>query len=224
MIQIIKDEKDFIIINKPAGISFHKEDGVGLMGKLEEQIGEKLFAVHRLDKGTTGLILFAKNKTAASELSHLWQSRQVVKLYLAISNNKPKKKQGTITGDMEKSRRGSYKLIRTFEHPATTQFVSISLRPGHRLFLCRPYTGKTHQIRVALKSVSAPVMGDLRYTGETADRMYLHSYALKFNFREKDYAFVLKPTEGKEFLSPEFAKALDHFDDPFNIVWPKVKK
>jgi len=71
---------------------------------------------------------------------------------------------GTVVGDMEKGRGGSYMLTRGKENPAVTRFVTWGLPSlGLRAFVCRPETGKTHQIRVAMRSMQAPVLGDARY-------------------------------------------------------------
>lgn len=227
MFQILAQEDDFIVVSKDAGINFHTEDGVtGLLVEVEKAIGKKLFGVHRLDKMTSGLILFATSQTAAAELSEMFRERQVEKYYLAISDQKPRKKQGLIKGDMAKSRRGTYKLMKTNDNPAATQFFSYSLRPGLRLYVIKPTTGKTHQIRVALKSVGAPSIGDSSYGGTKSDRGYLHAYQLDFIYQEKIYHYQVAPREGVEYLSTECVERLselEHAGGPQALNWPKVK-
>jgi tRNA pseudouridine32 synthase/23S rRNA pseudouridine746 synthase len=187
-IDIICENEDFVLVDKPEGVSFHSENGEGLVVKLTRQLGlEQLYSVHRLDKMTSGLILFAKTSQVANELSVLFEQRQIQKFYLAISTRKPKKKQGWIKGDMGQARRGSYKFLTTNENPAITQFISSAGRVHERFFLIKPHTGKTHQIRVALKSLGAPIAGDMRYSAveeaKEEERGYLHAYALKFNLK-----------------------------------------
>jgi tRNA pseudouridine32 synthase/23S rRNA pseudouridine746 synthase len=227
MIKISFEHSDFILIDKPAGLSFHSEhhsdSDRGVMAQLEEQLGLKLFSLHRLDKGTSGLLTFAKNKRACQKLSQMWQQKLVKKLYLAISDQRPKKKQGCIQGDMLKSRRGSYKLTRGFDNPAITQFVSTSIMPGKRLYLCHPITGKTHQIRVALKSIGASILGDTRYGGSPADRLYLHCYGLEFEYNSEKIQVRCLPTHGSDFLRVEFKNSMDYFGNPFQIIWPAVR-
>jgi len=163
-IEIIFENEDFVLVNKPFGLSFHSEAGEGLVVKLTRQLGlEQLYSVHRLDKMTSGLILFAKSSSIANTLTKLFEQREVQKFYLAISTRKPKKKQGWIKGDMGQARRGSYKFIESNDNPAITQFVSSAGRTHERFFLVKPHTGKTHQIRVALKSIGSPIAGDIRY-------------------------------------------------------------
>lgn len=222
MYEVIFDHQDFIVVNKKSGVSFHSEIGPGFQKQLEEQLSIKLFSLHRLDKGTSGIVVFAKSSDAASELGKLWQQKEVSKFYLALSDAAPKKKQGTIKGDMEKARQGSYKLTRNVQNPAVTQFITVSVRPGLRLYLCHPITGKTHQIRVALKSNGTPILGDNRYGGTNSDRMYLHSYSLSFSYLGNDYDFKCNPNTGDEFLKSDFMEALKHFEEPNKIIWPKV--
>ena len=192
------EHPDFVVINKPAGISVHKdEQAVGLSEKLAKQLDvEKLWLVHRLDKVTSGLLIFARNQAAAVTFYHLFHEHKVEKTYLALSDKKPKKKQGKIIGDMEKSRGGSWKLCPTKNHPAITQFHSLSLAPNLRLFILQPKTGKTHQLRVAMKSLSSPILGDTRYAGSTADRVYLHAYQLAFVYQGEDFLIRAWPTSG----------------------------
>ena len=144
-----------------------------------------LAPVHRLDKVTSGCLLLAKNQTAASFLSKQFKERTTEKIYIAITKGKPKKKQGTIRGDMVPARNGCWKLAKTQNNPAITQFKSIGYNNGLRIVNLKILTGKTHQIRVAMKSIGSPVWGDERYGNVTdnagADRCYLHSYKLSFD-------------------------------------------
>jgi tRNA pseudouridine32 synthase/23S rRNA pseudouridine746 synthase len=112
-LKIVFTHNDFYILEKPAGLSFHSEDGPGFVVVAEQQLSEKLFAVHRLDKVTSGLIILARNKVAAASFTTLFTEHAIKKFYLAISDAKPKKKQGWVKGDMAKSRRGMFKLLTT---------------------------------------------------------------------------------------------------------------
>lgn len=228
MYTIIKDHEDFLLINKSPGISFHKEDGTeGLTGTLKKETGIKeLYTVHRLDKATSGLLLFAKNRKTAADISEQFRNGLVEKYYIALSDRKPRKKQGKIKGDMTKARRGAWKLLRTMNHPAVTQFFSCSAGKGLRLFILRPRTGKTHQLRVALKSIGSPVLGDTLYYGKgpEIDRTYLHSYAIIFRVRGKEYRFVQKPDTGTLFTDKEVMTALIKFERPWELEWPRFQK
>ncbi len=221
-IDVIFENEDFLLVNKPAGLSFHSEDGAGLVVMLCEQLKIKqLYSVHRLDKMTSGLLILAKRSEVANVLTGLFQERKVEKFYLALSMRKPKKKQGWIKGDMGASRRGSYKLLSTNENPAVTQFISIALRTHERFFLVKPHTGKTHQIRVALKSLGSPVAGDIRYAAsedaKREERGYLHAYALRFELNGEAFCFVCPPEMGERFLSCECEEQLLCWCEPWKL-------
>ncbi len=201
-IAILDETQHFVVVDKPPGIAVHVEDErAGLLVVLAKQLEcDKLYPVHRLDKETSGLLLVAKTQTAASELSQQFQLQQVKKTYLAIAAGKPKKKMGWVKGDMVKARDGSWKLTRTMEKPALTWFDSAGLGGDRlRLYLVKPETGKTHQIRVALKSQGVPILGDSRYGGIEADRMYLHALDLAFDFQQQHYRYRRLPQQGEHF-------------------------
>lgn len=171
---------------------------------------------------TSGLILFAKNQHTAAQFGQLFEGHKVEKFYLAISKDKPKKKQGSIKGDMIKSRRSAWKLLRSSKNPANTQFFSYGLGDGSRLFLLRPLTGKTHQLRVALNSIGAPIAGDHIYNvSDNADRGYLHAYALKFELNDHTYQYIQAPTSGLLFNSVNVQNKLSELTAPWQLNWPK---
>jgi len=225
-IKIIYENEDFVLVNKPFGLSFHSEDGEGLVVKLTRQLAlEQLYSAHRLDKMTSGLILFAKTSKIANALTKLFEKREVQKFYLAISTRKPKKKQGWIKGDMGQARRGSYKFLTTNDNPAITQFISSAGRTHERYFMIKPHTGKTHQIRVALKSIGSPIAGDIRYAAaeeaKKEERGYLHAYALVFTLEGETYSFVCEPKEGERYNSDEFKKQLVLWQEPWTLFKEK---
>ncbi|BBP43327.1 TIGR01621 family pseudouridine synthase [Thiosulfativibrio zosterae] len=219
-LQIFFENADFVVVNKPENLNFHSENQPGLVVFVQKMFpNDTIFPVHRLDKMTSGLILFAKHKTAAQQLGELFAERKLQKFYLALAHGKPKKKQGWVKGDMLPARRGSWKLSNTLENPAITQFVSQLTVPGERLYLLKLHTGKTHQIRVAMKSLGVPILGDLRYQetakASLADRGYLHAYAVKFDFKGQTYQFVLPPSQGAEFQKPEVQMLIQQWAQPW---------
>lgn len=223
MLEVIADYDDFLIAYKPAGMDFHSDQGeAGFFVLIEQQLNCRLFPVHRLDKVTSGLLLVAKSAAAAADLGETFAKRKVKKLYLAIGTKKPKKKQGAIVGDMERSRRGSWKLLQKKINPAMTQFYSQSLGHGMRLYLLKPLTGKTHQLRVAMKSLGTPILGDALYAGDQSDRTYLHAYSIEFEYGDNVYSAKILPKEGIHFLTPEFQKILTEFGPVDELVWPDI--
>jgi tRNA pseudouridine32 synthase/23S rRNA pseudouridine746 synthase len=106
---------------------------------------------------------------------------------------------------MEKSRRGGWKLLHSRVNPAVTWFDSVSLAPGLRLYLLRPYTGRTHQLRVALKSLGAPILGDALYgpAQHDSDRGYLHAALLSFALDGQRWTYTCLPSHGQWFTAPD---------------------
>lgn len=196
---ICYQHQDFVIIHKPDGISVHKDDQDGnLTVEIARQLGvEKVWLVHRLDKATSGLLILALSKEAAVTFYHLFAQHQIQKTYWALSADKPKKKQGKIIGDMQKSRRGAWKLLHSRENPAVTTFQSQSIEPNLRWFILQPQTGKTHQLRVAMKSLGSPILGDELYQGKKADRVYLHCHRLDFCYQGAQISVQTLPTSGE---------------------------
>ncbi|WNO11053.1 TIGR01621 family pseudouridine synthase [Teredinibacter sp. KSP-S5-2] len=208
MFKVCFENDCFVVVHKYPGVSVQGDQSQeGLVSLVKKALSLPcLFPVHRLDKVTSGLVVLAKTQTANSELSQAFQQRTVDKMYIALSHKKPAKKMGLLAGDMEKSRDGGWKLLRTENNPAVTQFVSfgvgVKTENGEPLrgFLLKPYTGKTHQIRVALKSVGSPILGDTLYSGKKADRVYLHAYRLAFTFSGEKFHFSCLPEVGVEFF------------------------
>lgn len=210
-ITIVHNHADWVIVNKPTDISMQHEQGdISTLNLLEVALAEvkkvaadttRLWPVHRLDKATSGLVIFAKSAAAAAIFGELFSQHKVEKHYLAIALGKPKKKQGWVKGDMEKGRNGSWLLTRNQNNPASTYFTSIALESeqklAQRLYLVQPKSGKTHQIRVALKSLGCPILGDKRYKGAEADRCYLHAFSLSFVWQDKIMSFQCEPAQGK---------------------------
>lgn len=221
-LEIVLETEQFVVINKCSGIPVHREEmEKGVLEHLESRVdSEKLYLCHRLDRDTSGLLLVAKDKESASELSQLFERREIQKYYLAISDKRPKKSQGLIAGDMVKARQGSWKLTKNKTNAAKTQFFSRSHSPGYRSFLLKPLTGRTHQIRVALAALGSTILGDGRYKGTPADRLYLHAYQLQFEFRGQSYLVKSLP-DSDSLFSTFFQKGDDEWAKPELIVWPQ---
>ena len=224
---VIHVHNDFMVINKAPDVDFHQtEEQESLINLVRQTTGiTTLHPVHRLDRMTSGLLLFARSTEIAAALSQAFRERQTEKFYLAISDRQPAKKQGWVIGDMERSRRASWKLINTRKNPAVTYFLSRSISPGLRAFLLRPYTGRTHQLRVAMKSVGASILGDSIYHAATLnfpDRGYLHAYAIRFPLKGQTHSFCCAPDHGSHFLDPAFRHLLQEWHEPWMQTWPKT--
>ncbi|WP_395342190.1 TIGR01621 family pseudouridine synthase [Ningiella sp. W23] len=226
-IPVVYQHQDFVVVNKPSGVGMHAisqsdsdHENFAILDVLQTQLGHRFHLCHRLDTPTSGCLLLAKNPKSAALIGKLFETRKIQKYYIALSDGKAKKKQGSIIGDMQKARNGAYKLTKTRNHPAITQFVSSSVGKGLRAYLCKPLSGKTHQIRVALKSISAPILGDKRYKGTDAQRLHLHSYALKFDYNGELIEIVCSPPD--DMLSNSALQALPNtWRQPWQLDWPR---
>mgnify|MGYP005812323875 CR=1 FL=1 len=163
---IVFENDDFLAINKPSGLlSVPDREGkeVSLKKLLQERYGS-IFVVHRLDRDTSGLILFAKNETAHRHLSMQFENRQTEKIYNGLVMGAPMEPSGSIDapiaehpvkpGLMVINRKGKesltdYELLENFGKYAWMQF--------------RIHTGRTHQIRIHLKNIGHPIACDILY-------------------------------------------------------------
>jgi RluA family pseudouridine synthase len=165
---ILKETADWIAVDKPVGMATQPARD-RKNRSLEELLRAKyreVFVVHRIDTGTSGVVVFARNKAAAARLSEMFASRSVKKTYLAMI-------EGTIPHDL------------TIESPIGDQDAHTIVRPlksagDTTLIEAEILTGRMHQIRIHLKSIERPVVGDRRYGSSLpAPRMMLHAWKLE---------------------------------------------
>lgn len=221
-VPVLFDNSHLVVVNKPAGVPMHDSER-GIVSLLKSQLKtSELFLCHRLDTDTSGCLCLAKTSLAAAAIGEAFTKRTVSKYYLALTDAKPQKKQGTIVGDMKNRRRGQHILTKTKENPAVTQFFSYGLTPGIRATLVKPLTGKTHQIRVALKSLGAPILGDTHYNGTSSDRMYLHAWQLSIPLEDDTICVTAKPDSGMHFTTSEFEQWTSKISEPDKLSWPTI--
>lgn len=204
-------EDDFcIVINKPSGIITHAKGFAASEGSVASFIAPKIkFAnlsnrsgiVHRLDRGTSGVIITAKTEAASKYLQSQFAKRQTRKTYLAIISGRLEHDQAAINMPIERNPKHP-STFRTGINgkPALTEYEVIKTNSHYSLVKLTPKTGRTHQLRVHLNALNHPIVGDNFYNGEAADRLMLHAYALE----------VILPDIGrKQFRAPlpdEFKK------------------
>ena len=214
-IPIVAEGPDWLVVHKPAGVPCHRREDVPGILELVDSV-EDLKLAHRLDDGTSGCLVLAKGRRAAAAIGDAFAAKRVAKVYVGLTASRPSKKKGVIVGDMVRSRRSQWRLTRDCANPACTWLSrSIGLGPGEgdlaaRLLVARPITGKTHQIRVAAKSIGAPLLGDSLYGGGKADRLYLHAAAIRIPDVGLDAR--APPDSGASFLSRRFADAWSAVD------------
>ncbi|MDC8831645.1 TIGR01621 family pseudouridine synthase [Alteromonas gilva] len=213
---------DFIVVHKPPGITMHNSD-TGIVQQCESLLNlSGLHLVHRLDDVTSGCLILARHAQSAAVFERLFRQHQVQKYYLALVDKKPKKKQGTVKGDMKNRRNGQHILLKSQQNPAITQFFSYGFADAPRIMLVKPLSGKTHQIRVAMKSLGSPITGDTLYGAQPADRTYLHAWGLEFSYNDEDISIFCRPQYGQHFLTPVFTDWLNKAPAPGDLNWPKT--
>ncbi|MEX1012961.1 MAG: RluA family pseudouridine synthase [Waddliaceae bacterium] len=144
--------------------------------------------VHRLDHQTTGVVILAKNHEIYQEMVRIFRERRVKKKYLALIDGVPKGKKGTIEENVRvTSRKGNQVMcgISRFGKPSVTHWVLEKKCATHTLISCLIETGRTHQIRVHMKSIGNPILGDYQYSRTfnfkaNVPRVMLHAHMISF--------------------------------------------
>lgn len=195
---VIRQDADILALNKPAGLS--SQGGRGQANTLDELLWA--FArpgkarprlIHRLDRDTSGVILAAMTKPAASFLGKAMMTRRFAKTYRAIvAPGAPEPRGGVIDAPLRRVEQGreAYMAVCEPDHPdaeaARTRYRTLAEAPGAALLELDPQTGRMHQLRVHLASIGRPIAGDARYggalvvAGQAVPRLMLHAAALKF--------------------------------------------
>ncbi len=198
-LDIIYEDEDLLVINKPAGMVVHPAPGrVHRTGTLVNAIlahtpdlligGEQRPGiVHRLDKDTSGVILVAKNDKTLRALQAQFKSREVEKDYLALVEGELPFTRGRVEAPIGRDPRHRQRMAVVPEgkgRPAVTEFTVRERFPGYTLIEVQPRTGRTHQIRVHLAYIGHPVVGDPTYGRRRkrlhCPRQFLHAHRLRF--------------------------------------------
>lgn len=198
-VQIIFEDDDVLVINKPSGVTVHPAPSVNeptlvdwlkFKGiRLSTISGEERHGiVHRLDKGTSGAMVIAKNNEAHEFLSKQLQDKSMGRYYLAIIAPPLKDDITTIESNIGRSSSNRLKMAAGLEHGkvAKTMFKQLILSNDEKMQLiaCKLFTGRTHQIRVHLESLHRHIIGEHLYAQspkmEKSERILLHAYVIYF--------------------------------------------
>ena len=191
-LDIVYEDEDIVVVNKPAGMPVHPslnnyENSLanGLMYYYQEQGKPFIFrCTNRLDRDTSGLTVVAKHMVSSSILSSMGMRHEITREYLAIVRGALKPSEGTI--DAPIGRTGSSLIERKIDFEngerAVTHYRVVEEQNGHSLVSLILETGRTHQIRVHMKYIGHPLVGDYLYNPdmEYIDRQALHSHRLSF--------------------------------------------
>ena len=174
-IELLFADEDLVIANKPSGLLVHRgwddDDDVALF-RVRDAVGAHVHVVHRLDRATSGVLVFARHRDAAATLCGDFEAGRVDKRYLALVRGQPPAS-GVIDHPVPKKEAGE-------RVPAVTRFRLLARSPIERCSLVEatPETGRLHQIRRHMKHLSHPLIGDVNYGSGALNRHYRATYGL----------------------------------------------
>lgn len=186
---VIHEDRALLALNKPSGLPCEIRGGREgqtldkLLAAFARSNGKRPYLVHRLDAGTSGVILAAQTKPAAAALQRAFETRQMAKTYLAIvTGDLPERLQGRINQPIRRVRDGPNERAQVCQaterdaRAAITDWQALSKSGNAALVELKPVTGRMHQIRVHLGVIGLIIAGEARYgTGEPAARLMLHA-------------------------------------------------
>ena len=203
-LNIIFEDRNVIVLNKPAGILTHAKGGLSneatvasfIKKKLNDKklTGNRARIVHRLDRGTRGAIITAKNELAQKWRQKQFSTRKVSKTYRAIVEGVPEPREAIIDAPIERSPKKPQTFrVGSSGRPAQTEYKLLKILNQLSILELRPLTGRTHQIRVHLKYIGHPIVGDRVY-GHAGKHLHLHA---------KSLGVTLPDGRKKQFEAPE---------------------
>ena len=200
---IIFEDNFLLVINKPYGIPVQGGNNVNFNIDLILPIlcenNSSIRLVHRIDKNTSGILLLAKSKEVAQNITMLFKENKIKKKYLTIVEGKLTKRIGKITLPVTKKKiAGMEKMVVDpySKEKAETSYKVIDYKKGLSLLEVYPKTGRKHQIRVHLQSINHPILGDNKYNKTNDDnkevsseKMHLHAKEIQFVLNNNKYFF-----------------------------------
>ena len=196
---IVHDDDDFVVVDKPAGVAAHPSvgwDGPTVLSGLAgagfrvstSGAAERAGIVHRLDAGTSGLMVVAKSEHAYTALKRAFHDREVTKIYHALVQGHPDPLAGTIDAAIGRHPSSSWKFAVTADgKPSITHYETLEAFPSASLLEVHLETGRTHQIRVHMAAQRHPCVGDSMYGADPTisaklglERQWLHAHRLGF--------------------------------------------
>jgi len=198
-LRVVYSDDDIAVVDKPVGVAAHPSPGwtgptvIGGLAALGHRVStsgaaERQGVVHRLDVGTTGLMVVAKSERAYTVLKRAFKSREVDKHYHAVVQGHPDPLRGTIDAPIDRHPHHDYRwAVVSGGRPSTTHYDTLEAFPAASLLDIKLETGRTHQIRVHFSALRHPCVGDLTYGADPTlaarvglSRQWLHARSLGF--------------------------------------------
>ena len=201
---IIENNNDFIVINKKAGLPVQggtkiNENVTNILSNSIYFKDNKPYIVHRIDKDTSGILIIAKNRETAQQLTTLFRIRKIHKTYLALSFGQIDKEKNVLDNKLLR-----YEGKKKIMERAITHYHAIDKNNKYTLFKLKPITGRKHQIRKHLVDLGYPIIGDNKYFFKKNSKnknLMLHAYEIRFILNSKKYNFkATLPLYFKDFL------------------------
>ncbi|HWN96888.1 MAG TPA: pseudouridine synthase [Methylomirabilota bacterium] len=180
----LHEDEHLLVINKPAGWNTHAPSPFAGEGAYEwlkhrEPRWARLAIIHRLDKETSGVLVFGKSTDANRSLTQQFTERRVRKTYALVTDRPLKQKHFTAASSLVRAgEKYVSQPLRPGGERAETRFRVVAIEPGRNLIEAEPTTGRTHQIRVHAAEHGFPILGDRLYGGTPAERVFLHAAEL----------------------------------------------
>jgi len=221
---ILYEDTDIVAIAKPAGLITHSDGRTQeetaedwfkekYLVDADERSAEKIGYVHRIDRDTSGVLVFAKNIAAYEFLRKAFHDREVEKTYLAFVYGVPKEKKGVIDFDIGRSRKdfrlhSAQPKAKGRLRESLTRYEVIGIYDDYALLKVNPETGRTHQIRVHLKAIHHPIVGDKLYAPKHPlalgiSRLGLHAFMIDLPLPSGSRIGITAPLP--DDLAPAFA-------------------
>jgi len=207
---VLFEDNNVIVVDKPTGIISHargrfwQEASVAsfIRDKISGMDGERGGIVHRLDRATSGVMICAKNEAMLKYLQKQFSDRKVQKQYVAVITGAPEHMHATISAPIARNPKDPKRfMIAENGKAAQTDYTVVSTGEKYSTLSLLPKTGRTHQLRLHLKYIGHPIVGDELYGGEPAQRLMLHAQTLTItlpNSEEKTFTSHL-PEEFKQY-------------------------
>ena len=219
-LKIVYDDDDIVVVDKPVGVAAHPSPGwtgptvIGGLAAMGQRVAtsgaaERQGVVHRLDVGTTGLMVVAKSELAYSALKRAFKEREVDKIYHAVVQGHLDPLRGTIDAPIDRHPTADYRYaVMNGGKPSVTHYDTLEAFRSASLVSVKLETGRTHQIRVHFSALRHPCVGDLTYGADPTQsaRLGLHRQWL----HARELGFLHPRTQDEVRFVSDYPEDLEH--------------